>query len=344
MDPHPHDHAGEPVAAIGPAGCPQSWLGAHHARHERRTLWVVVLTAAMMVGEIIGGTIFGSMALVADGWHMATHTAALGIATLAYRYARQHAADPSFAFGTGKVGELAGFASAISLGLVSVLIAWESIHRLLNPRPIDFLQAGAIAVLGLLVNLVSAVLLRHDHHHDHGHEHEHEHGHGHGHEHEHDDDDDDHHHEHDEHDDHHHDTNLRAAYLHVIADAFTSVLAIAGLLAGAYLGWTWMDASIGIIGAIVIGHWSLGLSRAAARSLLDAHNDSRLRKAVQTRIAADGHATVQDLHLWRLGPEHHGLLLSLRSTAPQLQSPEHYKRLLADLPSLGHVTVEVNPA
>jgi cation diffusion facilitator family transporter len=274
---------------------------------------VVILTAVMMVAEIVGGMVFGSMALVADGWHMATHAAALGVATLAYRYARQHANDPRFTFGTGKVGELAGFASAVSLGIVAALIAWESLSRLVHPRRIDFLQAGAIAVLGLLVNLVSALLLRHEHAHEHDHDHD------------------------------HHDTNLRAAYLHVIADAFTSVLAILGLLAGAFLGWNWMDALIGIIGAIVIGHWSLGLARAAGHSLLDAHDDSRLEQAVRTRIARDGGgATVQDLHLWRLGPGHHGLLLSLRSGAPL--PPEHYKRLLADLPSLGHVTVEINPA
>lgn len=301
--------------------CPRSWLGAHHERHERRTLWVVALTAVMMVGEIVGGMIFGSMALVADGWHMATHTAALGIATLAYRYARQHASDPRFTFGTGKVGELAGFASAISLGIVAVLIAWESFERLMSPRPISFLQAGALAVLGLIVNLVSAVLLHHDHAHDH--------------------DDDDHDHDHDS--GHHHDTNLRAAYLHVIADAFTSVLAILGLLAGALLGWIWMDALIGVVGAIVIAYWAIGLSRTAAHSLLDSHDDSRLEATVRALIDAEGSgAKVQDLHLWRLGPGHHGLVLSLSSSAPH--PPDHYKRLLAELPSLGHVTVEINPA
>jgi cation diffusion facilitator family transporter len=289
---------------------------------------VVALTAAMMVGEIVGGTIFGSMALVADGWHMATHTAALGIATLAYRYARQHASDPRFTFGTGKVGELAGFASAISLGIVALLIAWESFGRLLNPRPISFLQAGAIAVLGLMVNLVSALLLRHDHDHEHDDDHE-----------DHEDED----HDHTGHGDHHQDTNLRAAYLHVLADAFTSVLAILGLLAGAFLGWIWMDALIGVVGALVISHWAIGLSRTAAHSLLDSHDDGKLESSVRARIEAQGEgASVQDLHLWRLGPGHHGLVLSLRSGAPH--PPEHYKQLLADLPTLGHVTVEINPA
>jgi cation diffusion facilitator family transporter len=326
-----HDHANPLTAAA--SECPRSWLGADHKKRELRTLWVVWLTTAMMVGEIVGGAIYGSMALMADGWHMATHAAALGGAALAYRYARQHAADPRFTFGTGKVGELAGFASAVSMGIIALLIAWESTHRLLAPRPIDFLQAGAIAVLGLIVNLISALLLRHDHDHDHGHDHGHSHD---------DDHDHDHDHAHDHHDDTHHDTNLRAAYMHVIADGFTSVLAIVGLLAGAYLGWTWMDALIGIFGAIVIAHWSVGLIRTAARSLLDAHDDSRLEGLVRARLASQGDgATVHDLHLWRLGPGHHGLVLSLRATAPH--AADHYKGLLADLPTLSHVTVEVNP-
>ena len=190
----------------------------------------------------------------------------------------------------------------------------------MSPRPISFLQAGALAVLGLIVNLVSAVLLHHDHAHDHDDDHDHDHDHG-----------------------HHHDTNLRAAYLHVIADAFTSVLAVLGLLAGALLGWIWMDALIGVVGAIVIAYWAIGLSRTAAHSLLDSHDDSRLEATVRALIDAEGSgARVQDLHLWRLGPGHHGLVLSLSSSAPH--PPEYYKRLLADLPSLGHVTVEINPA
>lgn len=295
-----------------PPDCPHSWLGRHHARHERRTLWVVALTAVMMVAEIAGGMWFGSMALVADGWHMATHAAALGVATLAYRFARRHARNPRFTFGTGKVGELAGFASAISLGIAALLIAVESVERLLAPQPIEFLQAGAIAVAGLAVNLVSAALLHHD-------DHDHDHAHG----------------------DHHHDTNLRAAYMHVLADAFTSVLAIAGLLAGYFLGWIWMDAVMGIIGAAVIAHWSVGLARTAGRSLLDAHDDSRLEQQIRTLLAPEGdEARITDLHLWRLGPGHHGLVVSIASTTPQ--APGLYRDRLRDLPSLGHVTIEVN--
>jgi cation diffusion facilitator family transporter len=276
----------------------------------------------MMVGEIIGGTYYGSMALVADGWHMATHAAALAIAALAYRYARIHANNPRFTFGTAKVGDLAAFASAITLGIVAILIAAESTQRLFDPRPINFLQAGGIAVLGLIVNLVSAWLLRDDHHHgDHDHDHDHDH--------------DDHQHA-------HQDSNLRAAYLHVLADALTSVLAIGGLVAGRYLGWWWMDAIIGIVGAIVIGQWSIGLMRSAARSLLDSHDDSHLEQAVRQRLqAANGAAEISDLHLWRLGNAHYALMVTLTGTS--LPTAQEYRRLLAELPQLAHVTIEVNP-
>jgi cation diffusion facilitator family transporter len=292
--------------------CPQSWLGEHHDHHARRTQWVVALTIVMMVAEIIGGAYYGSMALVADGWHMATHAAALGVATLAYRYARRHAEDPRFTFGTGKVGELAGFASAISLAIVALLIGAESLQRLFNPHPIDFLQAGGIAVLGLIVNLVSARMLHHDHD---------------------DDEDDDH--------EHHHDTNLRAAYLHVLADALTSVLAILGLLAGWYLGWIWMDAAAGLLGAAVIAHWSIGLARTAGRSLLDSQDDSALEQTVRSTLqAAPGNAVISDLHLWRLGPGQFGLIVSLRGPAPS--TPDQYRARLAALPQLRHITIETN--
>jgi cation diffusion facilitator family transporter len=298
--------------------CAQSFLGARHEHHERRTWFVVGLALVMMIGEIVGGTVYGSMALVADGWHMATHAGALGVAALAYRYARLHARDPLFTFGTGKVGELAGFASAVALGLVSLVIGWESAHRLIQPQPIDFLQATAIAALGLLVNLVSAALLHDDHAHD-------------------DDDDDDHTHQ-------HHDTNQRAAYLHVLADALTSVLAIAALLAGRYLGWNWADAVIGIAGALVIAHWAVGLARSAALSLLDAHDNKSLRARIRQRIEARGAPgeRIRDLHLWRLAPGHDALILSIEgATSPH---PDVYKRCLADLPTLSHITIEVNPA
>ena len=316
--------------------CPRSWLGDRNDDHARRTRWVVALTLAMMVAEIAGGTYFGSMAVVADGWHMATHAAALAITALAYRYARQHADNPRFSFGTGKVGDLAGFASAITLAIVSLLIAAESVRRLIQPHDIDFVQAGAIAVVGLVVNLVSAWLLHeghdHDHDHDDGHDHDHDHDHGH-----------DHDHHHGTAHARHRDTNLHAAYLHVLADALTSVLAIIALVAGKYLGWVWMDAVIGILGAAVIAHWSIGLIRTTGRTLLDSHDDSAIEQAVRARIAAASPgAAVLDLHVWRLGPGHQALLVALRGA--NLRTPDEYRRLLADVPGLAHITIETNPA
>lgn len=296
------------------------FLGPRHDRNERRTWLVVALTALMMVAEIIGGTIFGSMALVADGWHMSTHAGALAIAALAYRFARRHVHDERFAFGTGKFGELAAFSSAMILGMVALLVAYESIVRLFDPVAIRFDQAIAIAVVGLAVNLASAWLLREDHGHVHGQ------GHGdhQGHEH--------HHH-------HHHDHNLRAAYLHVLADALTSVFAVVALLAGRFYGWTWMDPLMGVVGALVIAHWSVGLLRTSGAVLLDGVPDARLPAAIKQRLEVGGDR-VADLHLWRLGPGHVGLVASVVSDAPQ--APEAYKARLAGLPGLSHVTVEVH--
>jgi cation diffusion facilitator family transporter len=309
--------------------CPQSFLGSHHERNEHRTWLVVALTVVMMIGEIVGGTWYGSMALVADGWHMATHAAALGIAALAYRYARKHAQNPDFSFGTGKVGELAGFASAITLAVVAILICWEALHKLVSPGRIDFDQAGLIAIVGLLVNFVSALLLRDDHHHHHGHSHDHDH---------------DHDHDEDEHvgagHDHARDTNLHAAYVHVLADALTSVLAILGLLAGKYLGWVWMDALIAVVGALVIAQWSISLMREAGRSLIDANDHGARRQQIRSALEGDGDARVTDLHLWRLGPGHDGLLVSLESATAA--TPADYKARLAGLAGLSHITIEVN--
>ena len=312
--------------------CQQSFLGDRHERNEYRTWLVVALTTVMMVGEIVGGTYYGSMALVADGWHMATHAAALTIAALAYRYARRHAHDPVFAFGTGKVGELAGFASAVTLGVVALLICWESVQRLINPLAIGFEQAGLIAVLGLLVNFVSALLLKDDHHH-HGHGHDHDHDHDDGHI---------HHHDHEATDStHQRDTNLHAAYVHVLADALTSVLAIAGLLAGRFLGWTWMDPLIGVVGAVVIAQWSISLMREAGRSLLDAHDNHERLRAIRERIeAGNSKDRVTDMHLWSVGPGHDALILSIDAADPA--TPDDYKVRLADIPRLSHVTIEVN--
>jgi cation diffusion facilitator family transporter len=312
------------------------FLGEDHDRHERRTWLVVGLTAAMMVAEIVAGTIFGSMALVADGWHMSTHAAALAIAALAYRFARRHAHDPRFSFGTGKIGELAAFSSAIILALIALLIGYESVVRLMNPVSIQFGEATVVAVIGLAVNLASAWLLAGDHHH-HGHHH-HDQGRHHAHGHEHDHDHGGHHHH--GHSDHHGgDTNIRAAYLHVLADALTSVLAIVALLAGRFYGWDWLDPVMGVVGALVIAQWSWGLIRTAGATLLDAVPDQRLARSVRERIEV-GEDRVTDLHLWRLGPGHAGLIVSVVSDAPQ--SPDVYKQRLTGIEGLSHVTVEVH--
>ena len=288
------------------------FLGEAHQRNERRTWAVVGLTAAMMVAEIVGGTVFGSMALLADGWHMSTHAGALAIGAGAYRYARRHARDPRFAFGTGKLGDLAGFTSAIVLAMVSLGIAYESVMRLFQPVAIHYGEATAIAVVGLAVNLLSARLLWDDHHHDH-HDHEGHH--------------------------HHHDHNLRSAYWHVLADAFTSVLAIAGLLAAWSWGWTRLDPAIGIFGALVIAHWSWRLMRQSGAVLLDAAPNAVLERAIRNRLERN-HDRIADLHVWRLGPGHHGAIVSLVSDEPE--SVEAYKARLSDVPHLSHVTIEVH--
>ncbi|TSD86558.1 CDF family Co(II)/Ni(II) efflux transporter DmeF [Mycobacterium sp. KBS0706] len=301
------------------------FLGADHARNERRTRWVVALTAAMMLVEILGGLAFGSMALLADGLHMATHAGALGVAALAYRYARRHARDPRFAFGTGKLGDLAGFASALVLAVVSIGIGWESVVRLLNPVAIAYDEAIVIAVVGLAVNIASVWLL-----HDGGHHHGHDHGHGHHHDHG--------HHGHDRHG-HHRDHNLRAAYFHVLADAVTSVGAILGLLAGRFYGWAWMDAVMGIVGGIMIARWSWGLLRDSGAVLLDTVPDPALAESIRGRLETGGDR-IADLHLWRVGPGHAAAIVALVSDRPE--PPAQYKARLGGLPGLSHVTVEVN--
>ncbi len=303
------------------------FLGARHEHNERRTWFVVALTSVMMVGEILAGSLFGSMALLADGWHMATHAAALGIAAAAYLFARRHARNARFTFGTGKFGELAAFSSAIILGIVAVQIAYESVLRLISPVPISYGEAIAVASLGLCVNLTSAWLLRDDHdHHHHGHDDAH-------------DDDDDHDHDHRHgHGHHHHDNNLRAAYVHVLADAATSVLAIGALLAAMYSGWVWADPVVGIVGSIVIASWAVGLIRASGAVLLDVHGDRKLEGIIRARLETRGDR-VTDLHLWQVGPGHRAAVISLVSDDPL--PPATYKRRLRGLQMLSHVTVEV---
>jgi cation diffusion facilitator family transporter len=299
---------------------------------ERRTRWVMALTAATMVVEIAAGTFSGSMALLADGWHMATHVAAFGIAIYAYRYARRHAADPRFTFGTGKVMELGGFASALALAFVALAMAVESTQRLLEPRAIAFDEALWVAALGLAVNVASALLLARG-------------GHGHApHTHDHAGDHDDH----DDHDDHEHgheDHNLRAAYLHVIADALTSVLAIAALAAGKFAGWTWLDPVMGLVGAALILRWAYGLVRVTASVLLDgvAHDElrSRLQGAIENHPEAMQRGdSVTDLHVWAVAPGR--LAATIAVVAHDPDTPAGYRARLAALPGLAHVVIEVN--
>ncbi len=301
------------------------FLGHNHERNERRTWLVIALTTVMMIVEITAGTLYGSMALVADGWHMSTHAAAMLIAALAYLFARKNARNPRFAFGTGKVGDLAAFGSAVILALVALLIGWESVVRLANPVAISFQQAIIVAVIGLVVNLASAWLL-HDNH-DHGHSH----GHG-GH---------DHHHDHSH--SHHQsgkDQNLRAAYLHVLADALTSVLAIVALIAGSLYGWIWLDPLMGIVGALVIAKWSWGLMRDTGATMLDyrGHSDP-LEMKIREVIAAEGDR-ITDLHVWQLGPGHHAAIVAL--VTEDRREPAVYRDRLIEAAGLSHVTVEVN--
>jgi cation diffusion facilitator family transporter len=307
-----HSHAGHGHShALDQWTHDHVFLGSKHADNERRTWFVVALTIVMMVGEIAAGSLFGSMALLADGWHMATHAAALGIAATAYLFARQHARNSRFAFGTGKFGDLAAFSSAIILLIIAVQIAYESAVRLVYPVPIIYGEAIAVAVLGLCVNLVSAWLLRDSHDHHHGHSH------------------DDH---------HHHDNNLRAAYVHVLADAATSVLAIAALVTAMYSHWVWTDPAVGIIGSLVIASWAYGLLRDCGAVLLDVSADKDLETVIRDRLETKGDR-VTDLHLWQVGPGHRAAVISVISGNPL--PPATYKRRLGGLQGLCHITVEV---
>jgi cation diffusion facilitator family transporter len=294
------------------------FLGHGHDRAESRARLAALVTAVFMTVEISAGFLYHSMALLADGVHMATHVGALGLAAGAYWLARRHAANARFSFGSGKFGDLAAFASAIVLGLTGIAVAAESISRLIHPLNVAYGDALLIAAIGLCVNLVSAFILKDDHHHDHGHDH---HGHAHG---------------------HHggHDNNMRAAYVHVLADAATSLLAIVALACGYYFGLGFLDPVAALVGAFVIASWAYGLIRDSGMVLLDADADPHLSGAIKSTIEQDLGARVADLHLWRLGPGHHGLIVSLISpdptTAEQIKTSlrQHY-------PDLSHVTVEV---
>jgi len=303
------------------------FLGDDHDRNERRIWLVIALTAVMMVVEIGAGTMYGSMALVADGWHMSTHASALLISALAYLFARKQARNPRFTFGTGKLGDLAGFASAIILAMIALLMGWESFLRITSPVPISFSQAIAVAVIGLAVNLVSAWMLSGSggHHHGHGHDHHHDHHHGHDHG----------HHS-------HADNNIRSAYMHVIADALTSVLAIAALTFGSLYGWLWLDPLMGIVGALIIAQWSWGLMKSSGAVLLDVLSEGEtLPDEIRGAIEGDGDR-ITDLHVWQVGPGHHAAIVAVLT--PQPRDTAFYKERLASLDELSHVTVEVTRA
>ena len=300
------------------------FLGPAHDKNARRTLWVVALTLVMMVGEITAGYITGSMALLADGFHMATHAGALGIAAAAYGYAKRHAYSQRYSFGTGKVGDLGGFASALILGMVALGIGVESVMRLLQPTQVQFGTATLIAIAGLIVNVVSALLLGHGHdQEDHGHPHPHPHVHAHAHAH------------------HGNDNNLKSAYAHVIADALTSVLAIAALLSGRYLGWVWLDPVMGIVGAIVIARWAWILMGTTAGVLLD-QTDTHIAEEIRERVEKPGDATITDLHVWRVGPQAHAAIVSVLGEATT--SADSIRERLKPVHEVSHLTVEFRPA
>jgi cation diffusion facilitator family transporter len=318
---HDHDHH-HGLDALSEAVHSHVFLGRGHQHAERRTWAVIVLCGFMMLLEIAGGAAFGSLALVADGLHMSTHAGALLLAALAYRYARRHSHDARFTFGTGKLGDLAGFTSAVILALIAVLIGYEAVTRFIEPVPIAFAEAIPIAALGLVVNVASAWLLASGGHHHHGHD-DHGNGHQHGHEHG---------------DAAGRDNNMRAAIVHVMADAALSVLVIAGLLLARAFGWLWMDPLAGIVGACVIASWSYGLIRDTGAILLDMNPDRHMTGHLREAIERDGD-TIADLHVWRLGPGHLGAIVSVATR--YAREPEFYRERLGEFPSLSHVTVEV---
>jgi cation diffusion facilitator family transporter len=280
-----------------------------HEHGERRTLQVLVLTAITMIVEIAAGTAFGSMALLADGWHMGTHVAAFMITIFAYHYARKHAGSPEFTFGTGKVSVLGGFASAVALAVVALVMMAESVHRMFQPQPISFNEAIGVAGLGLLINIISALLLQDRHDQDRKEHHQHDH-------------------------------NLKAAYLHVLADALTSVLAIVALISGKFLGWHQLDPVMGVVGAAVITRWSYSLLRETSPILLDGSIAEDYQAAIRETIESADDNRIADIHVWRVGPADYAAIISIVTHYPQ--NPDHYKKMLADFSKLSHITVEIN--
>ncbi|MBL7031550.1 MAG: CDF family Co(II)/Ni(II) efflux transporter DmeF [Nitrospira sp.] len=292
----------------------EKWQHSHdfvviHEKGEKRTKQVLVLTVITMVVEIIAGFAFGSMALLADGWHMGTHSIAFAITIFAYHYSRKHARDDQFTFGTGKVSVLGGFASAIALAGVAIVMAIESIGRFINPSVIQFNEAIVVAAAGLTINIICAVLLSG-------------------------------HHGHTDSGEHHHDHNIRGAYFHVLADALTSILAIIALLFGKYYGWNWLDPSMGIVGAVLITRWSYGLIRDTSSILLDKSITVEKTKDIKDAIESDSDNMVADIHVWKVGPADYAAMISLVTHYPK--DSEYYKKLLSEYNELSHITIEVN--
>ncbi|MEH6463336.1 MAG: CDF family Co(II)/Ni(II) efflux transporter DmeF [Shewanella psychromarinicola] len=293
-------------------------------QNVRRTWYVLVITVITMIIEVIAGTVYGSMALLADGWHMGTHAAAFCITLFTYSYARKHASSNKFSFGVGKVGVLGGYTSAIALGIVAIIMLAESIHRLLSPIEIQFNQSILVAIIGLIVNIASMFILGHEHHgHDHSDHHSHEHDH------------------HEEHHDHHsdHDHNLKAAYFHVLADALTSVLAICALLVGKFLGWYWLDPVMGVVGAVIITKWALGLMKQTSPILLDENIDKEYQLEIINTID-DEHTKVTDIHIWKVSADHYSASIALCTTTEA--NVESFKHSLNKFDKLSHLTIEVN--
>jgi len=282
-----------------------------HKHGERRTFQVLALTSVTMVLEIIAGIVYGSMALLADGWHMSTHVAAFMITIIAYRYARKHADNPVYSFGTGKVSVLGGFASATALAVVALMMCIESIQRFFIPHEIHFNQAIIVAVIGLLVNITCAFLLQGGNHHSHDHDSGLD-----------------------------HDHNLKAAYMHVLADALTSLLAIIALFSGKYFGWNWLDPFMGIVGALIITRWSYTLLRETGPILLDGSVDNDYVNDIAQKIESFADNRVSDIHVWRVGPSHFAAIISIVTHYPK--DTAYYKELLRDFDTLSHVTIEVN--
>ncbi len=328
---------------------------AHNRHGESRTRWVVLITSLMMIGELVIGFMTGSVALQADGWHMGTHVGALGFTLVAYWYARTRAGTDAFSFGTGKVYALAGYTSGVLLLLVALWMGAEGVYNLIQHPAVDYGDALPVAVIGLAVNVVSALLLGSGHHYGHSHGH----GHGHTHDHDHDDHDhDDHDHDHDEHDDHDHDApfphdglvhspkagtldfNLRAAYVHIIADALTSVLAIIALTLGKYAGVWFLDPAMGLVGGSVIIWWSFSLCRIASRQLLDVVTSPEHEAVVRKKLEAIDDVRVTDLHIWELGPGRRSCIVSIVSAAPR--DLDYYKSVVLAALDVAHLTIEIH--